>query len=267
MKKIIIFIVIPIFNIHLSAIKIDRVILSTDLNKGYYKFWPQAARMWKKILGVKPTLAFIAPENNYIDESLGDVIRFNPIPNIPTSLQAQTIRLLLPILFPNEVCIVSDIDLFPLQKEYFIETVKDIPENYFIIYRKDGYKTTNYYPMCYVAGKGSTFYEIFVEPFNDKIKNISNKKDIIYALIKHWATFNWGWYTDETILAQYVNSWKNFQDRCIRFSGLKFRRISKLNDYLIEDLKNKKYVDAILPKPYLKYKNEITKLFYLGFYL
>src|ERR1700737_349362 len=88
----------------LIAARIDRVILGCDANPMYIEFWPMVARTWKEIVGVKPTLALIAPSSMVIDESLGDVIRFEPIPGIPTSFQAQVIRLLLPAYFEDEVC-------------------------------------------------------------------------------------------------------------------------------------------------------------------
>jgi len=249
----------------ISGIKIDRVILSTNLNKGYSKFWPLAAQLWQKIVGIKPTLAFIAPEGVYIDESLGDVIRFNPIPKIPTSLQAQTIRLLLPILFPDEVCLISDIDLFPLQKDYFISNVKKFPEDSFIVYKSEAYSTANYYPMCFCAGKGSTFYELFVEPFNEILENETNKKLIISKLITHWASLNYGWCTDEQILSQCVNNWKYFQTRCIRLPGRHRNCIGNktIHSFSVQQLKEYGYVEAFLPKPYNQFQEAINRLFCL----
>ncbi len=65
-------------------------------------FWPLVAKAWKKIVGIKPTLVFIAPADVEIDETVGEVIRFEPIPGIPTAQQAQVLRLLIPTLFEDE---------------------------------------------------------------------------------------------------------------------------------------------------------------------
>src|SRR3990172_6476994 len=85
-------------------LKITRVILSTDVNPDYYQFWPVVARAWREIIGIKPTLVFINGPNVEINKQLGDVIQFEPIEGISTSFQAQTIRLLIPALYPDDVC-------------------------------------------------------------------------------------------------------------------------------------------------------------------
>ena len=98
-KKLALFIILfspNIFFKNIKAFKINRVILATDANPDYIQFWPIVAKSWKEIVEVKPTLALIANKETKIDESLGDVIRFEPIDGIPTSFQAQVIRLLLP---------------------------------------------------------------------------------------------------------------------------------------------------------------------------
>ena len=83
-----------------EALIIDRAIVSSDSNPDYLDFWPIVAKAWNK-LGIRPTLALIADKSVQVDESLGDVIRFEPIKGVSNALYAQTIRLLLPILFED----------------------------------------------------------------------------------------------------------------------------------------------------------------------
>src|SRR5579872_2110798 len=97
----------------LGSLELKRVILSTDKNPFYSEFWPIVAPIWAK-MGFIPTLALIAEDDASIDTSLGDVIRFQPLPDVPLSLQAQAIRLILPVLFPEDGCILSDIDMIPI---------------------------------------------------------------------------------------------------------------------------------------------------------
>ena len=82
--------------------KIDRVIIASDANQTYLDFWPFVAKAWKK-MGIKPTLALIANKNIVVDETLGDVIRFEPIEGVSTALFAQTVRLLVPAFFENDI--------------------------------------------------------------------------------------------------------------------------------------------------------------------
>jgi len=241
------------------ALKIDRVILSTDNNPMYIQFWPIVAKAWKEIVGIKPTLALIADESVMVDESLGDVIRFKPIEGVPTSLHAQVVRLLLPIYFEDEACLISDIDMIPLQKEYFIDSVAHIPEDHFVVYRNDWYgDNVKQFPMCYNLALGKTFKEVL------GIESVSD----IPGIIKKWHDLCFGWSTDEMMLYQYLTNWSHFNDRCtrlchgaikdIRNNGKRIDRADWLYDEVL--LKNGYYIDAHCLRPYETYKEEIDKV-------
>lgn len=230
----------------LAAFKIDRVILATDNNPLYIEFWPIVAQAWKERIGVQPTLALIASSDVCVDESLGDVIRFEPLPGIPTSLQAQTIRLLLPAYFPDEVCIISDIDMIPLSKEYFVDSVAGIPDDAFVSYREVA--DIPKYPMCYVAAKGSVFKEIF---------QISSVHDI-GPIIAHWHSLNIGWQTDEMALYYHLLQWPKQENKFIKLRHRVGRRIDRYCwGYDDQSLEQGYYIDAHCPRPYSAYKYQI----------
>ena len=86
----------------------NRVILSTDSNKDYLQFWPLTALAWKK-LGFQPTLGIVGDID--INENLGDVYKFNRVDGVSSMFNAKIIRLYLPCLFPDDLCILGDIDL------------------------------------------------------------------------------------------------------------------------------------------------------------
>ena len=240
-----------------SAIKIDRVILSTNDNPTYIEFWPIVAKVWKEYIGIKPTLALIADKSVIIDETLGDVIRFEPIPGIPSGLQAQCIRLILPAYFEDEVCITSDIDMIPLNKKYFLDSVKSLGDDNFIIYKNRYYernKHTGLFPMCYNVSKGKNFKEIF------EIKNVKDIKEV-ESIIINWHSLNWGWQTDERMLYKYVTNWKHYEEKCIKLNHYDDRRIDRgLWAYDPNGVKPGSYVDAHCLRPYSQYKKEIDDL-------
>lgn len=237
-----------------KAITIDRVILGCDANPMYLEFWPLVAKTWKEIVGVKPTLALIASAEVEIDESLGDVIRFDPIPGIPTAFQAQVIRLLLPILFPNEVCIISDMDMIPLQRDFFINNLAPHGYDKFVIFNDAGryIQESPEYLMCYVAGLGRTFAEIF---------GISNVLEIPDR-IKQWNTLSLGWTSDQRILYQAVNNWKDYSTRIVKLGYSEPNRIDRAYWFYYKDLVRRKnyYVDSHMLRPYSTYKKEIDAL-------
>jgi hypothetical protein len=234
-----------------NALIIDRAIVSSDTNPDYLDFWPIVAKAWIK-LGIKPTLALIADNLVQVDESLGDVIRFRPIPGVSNALYSQAVRLLLPIIFKDEVCLISDIDMIPISESYFKDSVRSIADDKFVVYRDAAYSSKDQrYPMCYNVAKGTTFQEVF------GIKKI----DEIPAVIKKWAEKKMGWATDEILLYAYLNHWNDFNSRCVRLRHTVARRIDRSNwSYDLALLKVDYYIDCHSVRPYKRYKKEVDML-------
>lgn len=243
-----------LFSFQLYAVKIDRVILGCDANPMYLEFWPLVAKTWTEIVGVRPTLALIASKEVYIDETLGDVIRFEPIANIPTSFQAQIMRLLLPAYFENEVCIISDMDMIPLQRDFFVNNVSTCPDDSFIIFNDRGRYIGNSpeYLMCYIVAQGKTFKEIFC---------LSDTTEIPDRLCQ-WYMRNLGWTSDQQILFEAVNNWQHYNSRVIKLGYAEPQRIDRAFWHYNKDLvrTRKHYVDSHLLRPYSSYKNQIDEL-------
>lgn len=252
MKKIAVLCFILTYNLA-YCLRIDRVILSTDINPLYHEFIPLVTRAWRQIVGVIPTVAIIATvqEANRIAESCAQIIRFDPIPEIPTSLYAQVVRLLLPALFADDGCIVSDIDMLPLSKNYFIDSVAGIPADHFIIYRDCAYISgANRYPMCYIVGKGSTFKDIF------HIVSVAQ----IPEIVKRWYSLGLGWHTDELLLYWYINHWHE-KNRITKLGHAVKPRIDRSNWVYDEKLINTDYyIDAHMPRPLHQHQYAINLL-------
>lgn len=237
------------------SLKLDRVILATNDNPYYIHFWPLAAKTWQKIVGIRPTLALIGSENVQVDTTLGDVIRFEPIDGIPTSFYAQCVRLLLPCLFPDEGCILADIDLLPLQKDFFTQTIAHIPNDCFIIYRDKAYwffKPRVYLP--YNAAKGSVFREIF------GIQTIEE----IPSLIQQWYTYGIGWSTDERMIYTYLKKWDKRKTHVKKLGYTKGgkKRIDrkKAISFSAKKLLKQYYEELNCPRPYYVHANQIDQI-------
>ena len=255
---------------------IDRVILSSNDNPNYLQFWPIIAKAWKDKIGVKPTLALIGDGNIEVDESLGDVIRFKPIPGIDSGFQARTIRLIMPCYFEDEVCILSDIDMLPINKTFLLGSISNFSDDKFIIYNDMLYKLDHenealFWPICYNVAKGKTFKEIL------GIENLDNPSE----LIKYWYDLNFQFKlnakfhvnneylkklivsTDERMLAGYLKNWNFYSTKCIKLGNIFDKQIDRADwDYDKELLKNEYYTDAHLPLNYnaTKSKEQIDKL-------
>src|SRR5262245_56708624 len=141
--------------------RIDRIILSTDLHPNYRAFLPVTAAAWARTLGATPTTAVIAPPGAPLDGP-GDIIRFDPIPGVDTGLHAQVIRMLMPVLFPGDNCLLADIDMVPLDARYFADALAAQADEAFVVMRDRAYDTGEpRYAICYNAARGDTFRDVF----------------------------------------------------------------------------------------------------------
>lgn len=232
----------------LCGLELKRVILSTNNDPIYIEFWPIVAPIWTA-MGLRPTLALVADENCPIDTSLGDVIRFPPLPDIPESLQTQVIRLFLPILFPDEGCLISDIDMIPISRSYFFDGALQCPDNGFLVYRRTVNEDSEpRYPMCYNAAKGSVFSSVF---------GISHR-DQIPELIRHWAEYGLGWNTDELLLYAYLIEWERSGGFIARLDHAVERRIDRA-EWKVDPagIDVTPYIDYHAPRPYSEYRETI----------
>lgn len=243
--------------IEVSPLKIDRVILSTNDNPNYIQFWPVAAKAWQEIVGVRPTLALIASKEVQVDTRYGDVIRFEPIAGVSTAFYAQCVRLLLPALFPTEGCLLADIDMMPLQRKFFIDNIKKISDDAFVIYRDKAYwfwKPRVY--MCYNAAKGKVFQEIFGATSYQDIPDI----------IARWHQLGLGWSTDERLLYTYLKSWKKRKTNLAKLGYSKNTncRIERRLIYDSEKILKNRYIEMNCPRPYTVHKGKIDAIIRLA---
>ena len=244
--------------------KIDRVILSTNDNEDYYSFWPLVAKRWSS-WGIAPELFVVSKNDLGIDNSLGNVTYIDPLDNYSTAHQAQIARFFGATNFKDEVCLISDIDMMPLNKDYFIKSVDRYTDDSIVFYSADAYLPGNpafpAYPMCYMAAKGKTFEEI-----------IKSNLDEFSIDFPEWMSHGYGWFTDEKVFYQKLQYWKKDNEKRMALLRRGFnisndpqtiRRIDRANNshYNGDFLKNNFYVDYHMPRPYKSHKNIIDLVF------
>lgn len=159
--------------------KIDKVIFASD-DSYYLDFWPLQADLVKKIIGATPVLFRITDDDKeFYNDGHGLVMhidkkRFSHI-EVPSSFMAQIVRLYGTRYFLDDCCLISDIDMLMIDRNYFIDTIKEIDQNDLVLYCSDAYDkdreecqsygpsidyVTNRYCMNYIAGLGKTFNKI-----------------------------------------------------------------------------------------------------------
>lgn len=235
--------------------KIDTVILSSDDNQDYIEFWPIVSEAWK-LMGLEPILIYTGKTKPKLN---GNIIHFYN-EKIDSAFVAQNIRILYPGLLKNKNCIVSDIDNMPLSKKYFINSVKELDSQSFVIYRPDACPP-NMISMMWNAASSQTWNEIF---------KVNSEKDI-NKLLKRWYTNKYSirgkaWYTDQIKLRKYINKFeRKNKDRVILLNdnSTGFNRFNrnKLQIHLNQMKKGEIYTDFHMPRPYSEFKEEIQEVF------
>ena len=139
-------------------------VVSSNSNPEYLDFWPYVARAWKRI-GFEPVLMYI--DSSEPDGSLkehGTVFYLQSIPEWSIAQQAQCIRFWAARLL-DAPFIISDLDMLPIARSYYIDGAAQISDSGIISYSSDiikyrWYKTNPQYPMGYLAGDPLSFIEM-----------------------------------------------------------------------------------------------------------
>lgn len=226
----------------------QRVIFASDLHANYIQFWPLTRAVWKHVTGMNTTLIFIAPEDTLIDHP-EDVIYFPPIDGIPTCFIAQHIRLLAPLLYPDEVCVISDIDTLMLADNFFTKYLAHIPDTHMAIL--DRYPADVARPsLCYHVAKGNVFSQIFQLP-------CTNDLSTYVRLLHTWyGLHNGKWVSDEIILHELTSN----NNLCTRistpglWSGSTNATISHYNHMKYDPRHINQYIEFEPVYPYMQHK-------------
>ncbi len=115
--------------------KIDKIVFSTS--ERFSVFWNTNARIWKSF-GIEPIcLLFGKKENTDMSEEHGKIIEMPIIEDIPLLIQITWSKFYWPTCEPNTTWLIGDIDLFPLQSQYF-QNISHIPDDHYVHFDCDG---------------------------------------------------------------------------------------------------------------------------------
>lgn len=208
------------------------VLFSSDNNPEYSNFAPLVTEMWEE-LGFDTYHIQIGQDP------------FHEIVNVETSLQAQIARIYATTMFPDRICLLTDIDMLPFDKEYFWSK---LPKNHneISIYSYDAHVGSRY-PMCYLSAYGKSFNKIAL---NDKQESWEEFANRLSAL-------NLGWNTDEIYITERIdksNLTKVMYNRGWT-GGLAHNRLDRSKWREVGDF----YIDAHCPRPYSDNLRDLIK--------
>ena len=220
------------------------IIISSD-DSHYIDYYQTVAKRWK-ILGYKTYFLHVTNEESVVENEYGIYHKIKLLENIPSSLQAQIIRLYACNLFEG-IMITSDIDMLPIVKEYY-SSYDDLLNDNIIVFSGQPYRELPYYPMCYIMSETKYLSNVL------GITGMDFKTYCDYVIKNHGETWN----TDEKFLYE-----KTLNTNIIIKHRTTTDRIDRSNwNYDSGRLINNEYIDSHLLKPYKEHENEIQKLIY-----
>ncbi len=263
-----------------------RVFLSTDDNPLYIQFWPIAATAWRN-MGYEPMLTLIT-NRNYESwkwmEEFGEVSKFNLRPEIPAGNWAKVARYFSYYKYKNDKGMVGDMDMLPLNKEYF-DSLFNYDDDKLVLSSYEAYKNTTYwgtfpyykFPGCYMIATGKIWKEIN-NPNNlsedELIKSFYNLK--VYkenGIYKEGINYPYSQFSEESLCRVLVYRWDPKLKNIVKLkrpggwsNGMAVRRIDRANwRYDVEQLKKGFYLDAHCLRPLSQHRQQLQPLYdYLG---
>ena len=193
----------------MAKLSLTHVITSVNDNPKYLKFIPLFIAAWRKFFPhIIPIIVYVgnSPLSEQLTEYKQHIVAINIDTAINSVFASQVMRLLYTcILKPDDVPVITDIDMIPTNSCYFREILTE-NESDFISFRPQRSVGKGQVAMCYLAARTSTWIDIF---------NIHSLEDIHLFLQKyrngnfdgvHGGT---GWFTDQLLMYNHLMEWKD----------------------------------------------------------
>jgi hypothetical protein len=237
--------------------KLSCALVACNEKTHYLNFWPVVKHAWNSIVHIPCKLIYVAESlhPSLVDDP--DVIFFKAIPEWPTATQAQCIRLLYPALLQlpdNGAVMISDMDMVPMQSDFFVNGFANFNETQFVSLRGTDEPARQIY-MCYVGAAPAVWGEVF------GIKQIED----VQVRMREWAQRyrsngmhgkipgSDGWFWDQILLYYYVK--KLPSERFGMLPNVPIPRVDRdqgdvwesFSDSFQKDVKDKQFVDFHMP--------------------
>jgi hypothetical protein len=262
---------------------IEKVIFTIDDNPHYKGFWKSISRHYKTRLGFDCKL-FIIGNNvdiNEYDSTYGEIEVVPLVEGVPSIIQALIGKFYYTLTEPNTTWKIGDLDLYPLQKNHFVEKIKDIDDDKYVHLHSHAYGENwrdTVYGLAgyYHVAKGKVFereLKFTDKTFSDVVHEIynGNRWGIKFyennaSEVSKKASPHWGWFCcEEMYTGEMLRTSTNLIEIKAEetegiYKGI-YRRIDRSNlNYIEDDLINGKYIDFHSPRPYEDHSEFIENL-------
>ncbi len=244
---------------------ITKAIVSSDDNPLYLDFWEPISKLWKLKFGIEPVLLYFGKNSKSLCRKYGTIVDMPILEGIPFSTQCQCARIWYAGQCGSDVVITSDIDMLPLSPKYFVDPLKDIPDDKYV--NLNPLNNDTYFPMCYNVGKSSTFKDVFQieDDFGYFMKKLMDFTKGREDCLKNGAQSFWC--LDEVYVSTMVNKYKAVDASRIvpirRKEGVNGFRVDRPTwGYDICKVAEDYYYDSHCLRPYKQHKETIDRLVY-----
>ena len=226
---------------------IDYVIISSDDNPMYKDFYPIVAKRWQN-LGIKTYFLNITDHDDIIENEYGFIHSIKALDFVSTGFQSQVVRLFSSNFIKGNL-IMSDIDMLPINRDYYHQYNSELTDDNVIIYSGQPYGNVPYYPMCYVLSNAKNFRKYL------EIENLSFE-EYCRMLLNNYKE---AWNTDENFM---YDKFQSHLDNLVIKTDRDFsRRVDRGRwIYDVNLLESGHYIDSHMIRPYNTYKTEIDIL-------
>jgi hypothetical protein len=228
-------------------------IMSSDRNPYYLDFWPVVSKIWREVVNVAPVLVIVDRAGSPMLDGNGLVLQYEHVPDVPTHLQAQNARIHAATLFGDVTVLTSDIDMMPLQADYFHRGIQESADGP-VAMCADAYKGVDRFPLCYLVATGhywrqaigSSGWQEYVHMLNGLYPDVPGSPNHKWSIDEV--------YTSRRLIDHGVKRLAMWSEPL----GLRCDR-SNWNPDLTR-IARREMIDAHLPRPYSQFKQEIDSV-------
>ena len=168
--------------------KIDKIVFSSS--EEFSPFWNLQSFIWKEIFGIEPVcILWGKVKNTNMSDKYGTIIEKEYNEQLVKSFQLTWSKFHHTLSEPDTTWIIGDMDLYPLQRKLFTDTIRDIDDDTYThlasnVVTNQRYEINGgYLPAYYHVAKGKTFTKALSlddSTFERQIENIINDGRFTY---------------------------------------------------------------------------------------
>ena len=242
--------------------KIKYAVMSSDDNPTYLDFWPVVSELWSKKFGIIPVLVYFGDKSVDAIRKIapdGIVLKQEAVPNIPLYVQCQWARYYMCCSL-DAICILSDIDMLPLSKYYFVDQIVGIPDDKYV-HLNPCIDTYPNIPACYHVAHSNTFSKVLGNHGDFETSMIGVLRDCASIDSAHGDKKYW--FVDEKYSTMKINQYldKSIFNFIKRDGGQNGHRIDRPHwQFDLNKVRQDWYYDSHSIRPYSQYKESIDSI-------